>query len=125
MNAKGIVWFEIPVADMDRAIKFYNAVFGISLEAQEFGGDVMAWFPWGEGQAGAPGSLVYNPELYEPCHKGSVIYFGSEDVSIELGRVEASGGKVEVPKTQISPEHGYMAVFLDTEGNKIALHSNS
>ncbi|MGC1206073.1 MAG: VOC family protein, partial [Flavobacteriaceae bacterium] len=62
---------------------------------------------------------------YIPSHAGTLVYFMSEDVQNELNRIEAAGGKVLQPKTEISPEHGFMGVFEDTEGNRIALHSQA
>ena len=116
-------WFEIPVTNMDRAEAFYNTVFKIEVQVQDFGGTLMAWFPFDEGKPGASGSLIQNP-AYEPSDKkGALIYFNSEDVNNELNRVEDAGGKVVQSKTQISPDIGYMAIFTDSEGNRIALHS--
>jgi uncharacterized protein len=71
---------------------------------------------------GATGSLV-KQESYVPGHTGTLVYFSSTDVQNELGRIETAGGKILRDKTQISPEHGYMAVFEDSEGNRVALHS--
>jgi uncharacterized protein len=119
-------WFEIPVTDMDRAIKFYEAVFEVKLTRQQMGGEDMAFFPWVEKTMGAGGGLVHHPEHYTPSADGVLVYFTafSGDVSVELGRVEAAGGKVLLPKKLIAPEVGYMALFLDTEGNRIALHTH-
>ncbi len=118
-------WFEIPVNNMDRAIKFYESVFEKELQRQQFGDEEMAWFPWVENSIGAGGSLNYHPENYKPSTDGVLIYFTtpSGDIAEDLKRVEAAGGKIIKPKTLISPEIGYMALFMDTEGNRIALHS--
>jgi uncharacterized protein len=118
-------WFEIPVNDMERAIRFYETVFEMKFTRQQMGGEDMAFFPWVENSVGAGGSLVHHPEHYKPSSDGVVVYFTafSGDVSIELGRVEIAGGTVLLTKTLIAPEIGYMALFLDTEGNRIALHS--
>ncbi|SHG23964.1 hypothetical protein SAMN04488116_0479 [Flagellimonas flava] len=119
-------WFEIPVLDMDRAKTFYDTVFEIGIQVQDFGGTLMGWFPWAEGKTGASGSLILQPDWYTPSKKdGVLVYFSSEDVQTELDRIEAAGGQILKPKTQISPEVGYMALFVDTEGNRIALHSRS
>jgi len=74
---------------------------------------------------GTSGSLVYNERAYKPSMDGVLIYFTAQsgDLSIELGKVEKSGGKILLPKTQISAEVGYMALLTDSEGNRIALHS--
>ncbi len=125
MKHNMVGWFEIPVADMDRAKAFYNAVFNIEVQVQDFEGTLMGWFPFAEDKPGASGALVYN-EAYKPSDThGVLVYFASEEITKELSRVEAEGGKVIQQKTQISPEIGYMAIFVDSEGNRIALHSRA
>jgi predicted enzyme related to lactoylglutathione lyase len=123
-NAVG--WFEIPVTNMDRAKKFYETVFKTTISVQDFNGLLMGWFQWVEGAPGAAGSLVFHKEWYQPSDtKGVLIYFSSEDVANELSKIEAAGGKVIQPKTLISEDIGYMGIFIDTEGNRIALHSRN
>lgn len=126
MKNNVVGWFEIPVKDMERATKFYETVFGFKLERHKLGPLDMAWFPFVEGN-GAMGSLVYNEEFYKPSTDGTLVYFTSHsgDLAIELSRIEKAGGKVIQPKTLITEEIGYMALFNDTEGNRIALHSRS
>lgn len=120
-------WFEIPVTDMDRAIKFYEAVFDVKFDRQPMGPFDMAMLPWAtnEGALGASGALIKHQEFYKPSTDGTLIYFSppSGDLKNELGRVEAAGGKVLQEKTLITEEIGYMGMFLDTEGNRLALHS--
>ena len=124
MSRNMVVWFEIPVSDMERAKTFYEHVFEVSINVVDFGGLLMGWFP-DRGEAhGANGTLI-KQESYIPSQEGALIYFNSDDVQNEISRVEAAGGKIYQPKTQISPEHGYMAVFIDTEGNRVALHSRN
>lgn len=120
-NAVG--WFEIPVTDMDRAVKFYETVFEAKLERNMVGEIDMAWFPMVDGK-GSAGSLVFHKEWYTPSQEGTLVYFTaySGDLSNELSRVEMAGGKILAPKKSIG-EYGFMAVVLDTEGNRIALHS--
>lgn len=118
-----VSWFEIPVEDMDRAKAFYDAVFNINIDAQNFAGTLMGFFPFAENKPGAMGSLIQH-DAYKPSDShGVLVYFSSLDVDIELGRVEAAGGTITKAKTQISPDVGYMGTFTDTEGNRIALHS--
>jgi predicted enzyme related to lactoylglutathione lyase len=124
MEQNMVVWFEIPVSNMDRAKKFYEEVFQLEIKIVDFGGLLMGWFPDRGTAHGATGTLI-KQESYIPSKEGTLVYFGSEDVQNETSRVEAAGGSVYQPKTQISPEHGYMAVFIDTEGNRVALHSRS
>lgn len=116
-------WFEIPVLDMDRAKKFYEAVFKLDINVVDFGGILMGWFP-DRGQVyGAQGTLI-KQDTYIPSQEGTLVYFISDDVQHELDRIEAAGGKIYQPKNEISPEHGFMGVFIDTEGNRVALHSS-
>lgn len=118
-------WFEIPVADMARAIQFYENVFEIKLQREKMGPLDMAWFPWVENSVGAGGSLVHDPENYKPTTDGVLIYLttATGDIDEDLKRVEANGGQTIMPKTLISPEIGYMGLFIDSEGNRLALHS--
>ncbi|MGE5424278.1 MAG: VOC family protein [Syntrophothermus sp.] len=117
-------WFELPVSDMERAVKFYESVFGFKLRRQEMGELYMAMFPNVEDSFGTSGSLVKNEE-YIPSADGILIYFTtpSGDLVKDLEVVKKSGGTILLEKTLISKEIGYMAMFLDTEGNRIALHS--
>ena len=120
-------WFEIPVRDMDRAVKFYNEVFQINIAVHDMGELIMGWFPFADDKEvkGAAGSLIYHKDFYTPSMEGTLVYFTSRsgDVNDELSRIENAGGKILKTKTQISPDHGYMALFMDTEGNRVALHS--
>ena len=127
MKNNPVGWFEIPVADMDRAIRFYEAVFGFSIKRYQLGPLDMGWFPMVEGGGGCSGSLVHHEQFYTPSVNGTLVYFTahSGDLSIELSRVEAAGGKIVFPRKQISEEYGYMAVIMDSEGNRIALHSRN
>ena len=125
MKSVSVQWFEIPVQDMDRAINFYQEVFECELSKQLIGDLEMAWFPFDPEQGGASGSLVYHQEFYEISPKaGVLVYFGVDDCAVELSRVEAAGGKVEIPKRMIAPDIGYMGVIIDSEGNRVAFHPN-
>lgn len=124
MKKVTVGWFEIPVSDMDRAIFFYQKIFDCTLYKLDMGEFQMAMFPGGGGGKGAEGSLVSHKDFYQTSSlSGVLIYFSSDDVSIELEKVEAAGGIIQIPKKMISPDYGYMGVFLDSEGNRIALHS--
>lgn len=118
-------WFEIPVVDMERAMEFYETVLGVKFNRQPMGPLDMAFFPMEEG-LGASGALVYHPESSTPSTNGVLIYFTalSEDLTHELGKVEAAGGKVLQEKTLITEEFGYYGLFLDTEGNRLGIHSH-
>lgn len=124
MERNVVGWFEIPVTDMDRAIKFYETIFDLKIDLHDMGeGMIMGWFPMLENKDGAPGSLVKHP-TYKPSKEGTVVYFTahSGDCTNELGRVEAAGGKVLQEKKAIG-EYGFMGLVEDTEGNMIAVHS--
>lgn len=122
MKHNMVGWFEIPVSDMDRARQFYETVFKIDIKIVDFGGMLMGWFPDRGDVIGAQGTLI-KQETYIPSQEGTLVYFISNDVQNELDRVESAGGIIYQPKTQISPEHGFMGVFIDSEGNRIAIHS--
>ena len=120
-----ISWFEIPTKDLTRAQKFYETIFGFELQAMDFPNMKMRSFPIKDMMTGIGGALVYTDGFHVPsATDGPLIYLnGNPDVATILDKVEGAGGKVIVPKTQISPEIGYMGVFIDTEGNRIGLHS--
>ncbi|MTE27517.1 VOC family protein [Winogradskyella ouciana] len=118
-----IGWFEIPVSDMSRAKKFYETVFKVEIQEVDFGGMLMGWFPNHNDGHGATGTLI-KQESYIPSQEGTLVYFMCEDVQNELDRIEDAGGKIYQPKTKISDEHGFMGAFIDTEGNRVALHSS-
>jgi predicted enzyme related to lactoylglutathione lyase len=120
MNPIG--WIEVPVADMQRAMRFYNAVFEWDLKENILGPLSMAWFPASQNVPGSGGSLVKN-ENYRPSSDGALVYFSCKDVAVQIERVEKAGGQVLKAKTQISPQMGFMALALDSEGNRIAFHS--
>ena len=115
-------WFEIPAIDMARAKKFYEAIFRMEIEVMDFGGLKMGIFPHND-----VGAALCQHEAYQPSEThGTLVYLDANpDLDEVLGRVEAAGGKIIRPKTQISPEYGYMAMFVDTEGNRMALHSTN
>ena len=120
MNA--ISWVEVPVGDMNRAVRFYNTVMLWDLKENVMGPLKMAWFPSDTAEHGAGGSLVENPH-YTPSSDGALLYFQCPDVADNIGRVEEAGGQVLRGKTFIAPNIGYMALAIDTEGNRIAFHS--
>lgn len=118
-------WFEISVSDIARAKKFYETVFSIQMEQQDMMGMQMAFFPAADMNGKVSGGLVQG-SMHNPSTDGAVIYLnGNPDLSDALSRVERAGGQIVMPKTQISPEVGYMAFFIDSEGNRVGLHSNN
>lgn len=117
-------WFEIPVMEMARAMKFYEEIFDIKMNYIEMEGLKMASFIADDMNGKVSGALAQS-EMHVPSQEGVTVYLnGNPDLEIPLSRVEAAGGKVVMPKTFVNESVGYMAFFLDTEGNKVALHSN-
>jgi predicted enzyme related to lactoylglutathione lyase len=121
-----ISWFEIPATDLERASKFYESILGVKLMPMDFPNIKMRMIPTDDPMKGIGGAIVDSGGFHKPSSTdGPLIYLnGNPDVQQVLDRVEAAGGKITVPKTQISPEYGYMAVIIDTEGNRIGLHSS-
>jgi uncharacterized protein len=118
--ANQIVWCDIPVKDLDRAIKFYSTVLGQNVSKEAFGEMSFGLLP--QANDGVSGCLVVSDEA-KPCADGPLIYLnckGRLDAAIAV--VEKNGGKILKPKHQIGP-HGFRSVVLDSEGNRIALHS--
>jgi len=119
--ANAINWFEIPASNHERAVNFYSQVLGADLQPMEMGNVKMAFLPADEGSVGG---AVCSGEDYKPSAEGALVYLnGGEDLNAPLSKVEKAGGKIVLPKTKISDEIGYMACFIDSEGNKIAFHS--
>ena len=123
-NPHTINWFEVPVTDIARATTFFETLMDVTLEKMDYGPHKMAMFPADKNTETMTvhGSLIQG-EGYTPSTNGTVLYFnGGNDLSIALNKVETAGGKVTMPKTAIG-ENGFIAMFEDTEGNRLALHS--
>lgn len=120
-----ISWFEIPSTDLTRATKFYETIFSTSLVVMDMPNIRMRLFPIEDMQNGIGGAVVDSGGFHKPSvTDGPLIYLNANpDVEIILSKVEAAGGKIVVPKTPISEEFGFMAIIIDTEGNRIGLHS--
>jgi len=121
-----INWFEIYTSDFDRAKKFYSQVFQCELTDLPMGSEnhpemKYATFPGDGNSWGASGALV-KIDMAKPGIGGTLVYFITDEINTELGRVEAAGGKIIRPKQNIG-EFGFIALIEDTEGNMIGLHS--
>lgn len=112
---------EIPTTDLKRAISFYKSILAVNIEEADMGDVKMGILPSEEGTVNV---VLANGSDYKPTTNGSVIYLnGGDNLQTILDKVEPNGGKIIVPKTEISPEMGFFALFTDTEGNKMGLHS--
>jgi uncharacterized protein len=116
--SNAVEWFEIPTADFNTSIPFYNRVLGLQLEAKEFGPNQIAVFPHQD--PGPGGCLMRGPGMV-PSRTGSVVYLRTKQMDPALAHVKAAGGKVVIPKTAIGPDRGFFARFLDLEGNLVGL----
>ncbi|MBM4174422.1 MAG: VOC family protein [Ignavibacteria bacterium] len=120
MSMNPVVYFEIPVTDMNRAIAFYSSVFGFSFAKEVIDHNDMAFFPFEDGARGITGALAMG-EIYVPTVQGILIYFGTDDIDAILHKAVEAGGEILYPKTS-NGELGHVAEFKDSEGNRIALH---
>jgi uncharacterized protein len=121
-NPNALNWFEIPVTNFPRAKQFYEVVFGKPIQEMAMGPTLMGFLPH-EQSVGVGGAIVLADE-FVPSKQGSLIYLNvGDDLAPALARVVSAGGQVAVPKTEIGNDFGFFAHFIDTEGNKIGLHS--
>ena len=120
-----ISWFEIPATNLDRASEFYETIFDISLIPMDLPDIKMRMFPVEDQMTDIGGAIVDSGGFHKPsATDGPLIYLnGNPDVQKVLDKVEAAGGSIMMPKTEISPEYGFMAVIIDSEGNRIGLHN--
>jgi uncharacterized protein len=115
-----VSWFEIPAINFQQAVDFYNHIYDMDMEKNFDGQYAMAYFP---AQKGVGGAIVAGPGS-TPSDTGPLLYLnGGDNLDKVLRKIEPAGGRVIMPKTLISEEAGYFAIFIDSEGNKLALHS--
>jgi uncharacterized protein len=117
-------WFEIPVADLTRAVKFYETMTGRTIKREFFGppGEEMGMFETGDDQA-VGGCLLSSPNA-KPAADGTTVYLNAEpSIDAWLGRVKPAGGQVVVPKTALPEGMGFFAHIIDSEGNRVGLHA--
>jgi predicted enzyme related to lactoylglutathione lyase len=112
---------EIPTSNFSRALAFYQEILGITIEEIEMEGVRMGLFP-NDGESVSV--QLINGSEYKPSGDGTIVYLnGGKDLQKVADKIETNGGKIVVPKTEIGPEMGFYAMFTDTEGNKLGLHS--
>jgi len=112
---------EIPVTDFSRAVTFYQAILGFKIEEMEMDGVKMGVLP---NNGETVNVVLAKGKDYQPTANGAILYLNAgDDLKSVADKIEQNGGKVIVAKTEISPEMGFFALFIDTEGNKLGLHS--
>ncbi len=115
-----VSWFEIPAYNHFRSVAFYNYIYGIQMTSVELNGFAMGFFP---AENGIGGAIVSGPGCV-PSEIGPLMYLnGGEDLNNVLSKVNEAGGRVVMEKTFLSDSAGYFAMFIDSEGNRLALHS--
>lgn len=123
MKTNPVVYFEIPVHDVERAMNFYRAVFEFEFKKTDIDHNEMALFPFVAGGEGITGALAKG-DIYIPTKEGVLVYFNTDDIEKNLELAVKNGGKMLYPKTSVG-ELGFVAEFEDCEGNRIALHSRN
>lgn len=123
-NSNSLNWFEIPALDLERAKRFYETIFATQLEPiSEMMGMSMSMFPADPAKVG--GALVKS-QYHSPSSTGAWVYLNANpSIQAVVDRISAAGGTVTMPPMEIAPEIGYMAGFVDSEGNAMALHANN
>lgn len=117
-----INWFEIPVADMDRAQTFYETILARKLRRENFGGDTLALFPYDKPATG--GCLQAGTQASARAGSGIRIYLDcTPGIDAVLARIEGAGGRIVAPKSALPPGMGFIAHVCDTEGNEVGLHA--
>ena len=120
MKTNPVVYFEIPVVDLNRACDFYSSVFEATFSHDVVDGYQMAFFESSEDSFGAAGALVVG-DVYVPRHDGCFLYFGVDSIDDSIAKALENGGSLLYPK-KTNGDLGSVAEIQDTEGNRIALH---
>jgi len=121
-HASPVNWFEIRVSDMARAKAFYEAILAVEITETEMGPNRMGWFQMELGTMGSAGTLICG-EGYKPSHDGSLVYLHVDTIDPTLAAINDNNGRTLMPRISIG-EHGFIAHFEDTEGNRVALHES-
>lgn len=115
-----VLYFEVPVTDMDRAVAFYEELLGVDLERQMVDGYDMALFPFAEGSPGATGALAKG-DVYKPSKNGAIVYFRVDDIRAAVAKAQVLGRPVLYPVKDVGAG-GLVAEIEDSEGNRLALN---
>jgi uncharacterized protein len=121
MTTNALSWFELPALNFARAKKFYSTIFDFAMPELVMGPNTMGLLLHEQGK-GVGGAIVAGPEQ-QPTRTTLVYLAAGADLSVVLARVQPAVGQVLVPKTAIAPGMGFFATFIDSEGNRVGLHS--
>ncbi|GMQ31535.1 VOC family protein [Algoriphagus confluentis] len=116
-------WFDIYVANLEKAKEFYEQVFEVQLIELPIEWGKQALFPFNPQSPNISGAIV-EKQGWEPGPSNTIVYFETEDCSLLEAKIENAGGKVIQPKMNIG-EFGFVSIFLDSEGNTLGLHSRN
>lgn len=121
---KLVAFFEIPATEFDRAVNFYEKLFGVKLELMDCRHEKMAFFPKEDGVC--PGAISWSSEFsFKPSEQGVLVSLNCDSITNAVKVIEQNGGKLLIPKTKIEAEgRGYFCIFADSEGNRIGLYSD-
>lgn len=124
-HTNALNWFEIPVLETERAKKFYESILDIKMDTQDMMGMEMTFFPFDmESMNGKVSGALVKSDMHKPGMDGTIVYLNANPtIQTVVDKIEAAGGKVIMPKTLINEQVGYMAFFVDPEGNRMALHA--
>lgn len=123
-NSNALNWFEIPVADIERAKKFYESIFNVEMRKMEVGDSLHYVFPAGDDPNRVSGAIIEDKNAISSMDGITLYLNANPDIDAIIARIEDAGGKVLLAKQEVSPEIGYIAYFNDSEGNRLALHAN-
>ena len=123
MTRNALSWFEIPVTDIDRAQHFYETLLGRSMRREQMGPQTLAIFPYEDGK-GIGGALLQSATAPAPAVEGSLVYLdASPSLDTVMSRASELGAKVLLPALQLPRDIGFIAQIVDSEGNRVGLHS--
>jgi len=123
MQKNALAWFEIPAEDFERARRFYSTIFAYEMPVMPMGDSTLGILPY-DAAGGGVGGAINKQKTARPSAQGTLVYLSAgDDLAPVLARVAAAGGRIVMPKTMVTPEIGYIALFEDTEGNVVGLHS--
>lgn len=117
-----VVWFEIPATNFERAVHFYETILDIKIESIEMAGFKQGLLPHDD-VSKVSGAIICGQGAI-PSKEGTVVYLnGEDDLNIVLSKVELAGGEVLMTKTFLGDNIGHIAHFIDSEGNRMGMHS--